>query len=77
MKQHLYNLDNLVIAISMEDIMTQYEKDNIEEQDIIALLPLELQDLTDVFSSKAANTLLPHWKGVDYYIELEPRKKLG
>jgi hypothetical protein len=42
MKQHLRNLDNLVIAISIEDIIAQYKKDNIEEQDITALLPLEL-----------------------------------
>jgi len=42
MKRYLYNLDNLVIAISIEDIIAQYKKDNIEEQDTTALLPLEL-----------------------------------
>jgi hypothetical protein len=75
MKRHLRNLDNIVMAISIEDIMAQHEKDSVKEQDTTALLPLELQDLANVFSRKAANTLPPHQQGVDHHIELEPKKR--
>jgi hypothetical protein len=65
------------MAILMEDIIAQYNKDNAEEQDPSNLLPFELQEFADIFLGKAANTLFPHQKGVDYYIELEPDKQLN
>jgi hypothetical protein len=39
------------------------------------LLPSELQEFTDTFSGKAANTLPPYQKGVDHHIKLEPDKQ--
>jgi hypothetical protein len=42
MKRHLHNLDNIVIAILMEDIIAQHEKDSVEEQDATTLLPPKL-----------------------------------
>ena len=59
----------------MEDIIAQHEKDSIEEQDVSELLPKELKEYADVFSSKAVNTLPPHREGVDHYIELKPGTK--
>jgi hypothetical protein len=44
----------MVMAILMEDIMAQYNKDNAEEQDPSNLLPSELQEFADTFSGKAA-----------------------
>ena len=63
------------MAISMEDIMAQHEKDEVEEADPKDRLPPEYHDLVDVFSGKAANTLPPYHKGVDYHIKLEPGKQ--
>jgi hypothetical protein len=65
----------MIMAISMEDIMAQHNKDNAEEQDPSNLLPSELQEFADTFSGKAANTLPPHRKGVDHYIKLELDKQ--
>jgi hypothetical protein len=67
--------DSYIMAISMRDIMEQHEKDEVEEQDCREKLPKELQDLADVFSGKAANTLPPHREGVDHHIVLEEGKR--
>jgi hypothetical protein len=70
--------ENQVMAISMEDIMVQHEKDEAEEADPKERLPPKYHDLINVFSGKAANstnTLPPHRKGVDHHIELEPGKR--
>jgi hypothetical protein len=64
----------VIIAILIEDIMAQHNKDNAEEQDPSNLLSFELQEFADTFSGKAANTLLPHQKGVNYYIKQKPDK---
>jgi hypothetical protein len=69
------DLANQIIAINIEDIIKQYRKDAIEEQDPIKLLPPELRDFTDVCLGKAANILPLYRKKVDHYIELEPDKK--
>jgi hypothetical protein len=69
------NPKNQVIAIIIEDIMAQHDKDNVEEADPKEQLPPEYHDLVDVFLGKAANTLPPYRKGVDYYIKLEPGKQ--
>jgi hypothetical protein len=50
----------VIIAILIEDIIAQYDKDNAEEQDLSNLLPSELQEFADTFLGKAANTLPPH-----------------
>jgi hypothetical protein len=63
------------MAILIKDIMAQHDKDNAEEQDPSNLLPFKLQEFADTFSGKAANTLLPHQKGINYYIKLEPDKQ--
>jgi hypothetical protein len=60
MKRYLRNPDNVIIAISIENIIAQHDKDNAEEQDLSNLLPFELQEFADTFSGKAANTLPPH-----------------
>jgi hypothetical protein len=77
MKRYFRNPDNMIMAISMEDIMAQHDKDNAEEQDLSNLLPSELQEFADTFSGKAANTLPPYQKGVDHHIKLEPNKQLN
>jgi hypothetical protein len=77
MKRHLRNPNNVIMAILIKDIMTQHNKDNTEEQDPSNLLPSELQEFADTFLGKAANTLPPHQKGVDHYIELKPDKQLN
>jgi len=64
-----------VIAILIEDIIAQHKKDDVKEKDLRDSLPNNLKSFTDVFSSKAANTLLLYREGVDYHIELESRKK--
>jgi hypothetical protein len=63
------------MAISMEDIIAQHKKDDVEEDDLKEKLPPKYHDLVDVFSGKAANTLPPHHKGVDHHIKLEPGKR--
>jgi hypothetical protein len=68
-------LENQVIAIIIEDIIAQHDKDDVKEADLKEQLPPEYHDLVDVFLGKAANTLPPYYKGVDYYIKLEPRKQ--
>jgi hypothetical protein len=75
MKRHLQNLDNVIMAILMEDIMAQHNKDNAEEQDLSNLLPSELQEFADIFLGKAANTLPSHQKGVNHHIKLKPDKQ--
>ena len=42
MSRQIRRLENQIMAISMEDIMAQHDKDSIEEQDPKALLPEEL-----------------------------------
>jgi hypothetical protein len=74
-KRHLQNPDNVIIAISIKDIIAQHNKDNAEEQNPSNLLPFELQEFADTFSGKAANTLPPHQEGVNHHIELEPDKQ--
>jgi len=63
------------MAISMEDIIAQHKKDDVKEKDLRDSLPNNLKSFVDVFFSKAANTLPLYREGVDYYIELESRKK--
>jgi hypothetical protein len=63
------------MAISIKNIIAQYNKDNAEKQDLSNLLPFKLQEFADIFSGKAANTLPPYQKGIDYYIKLEPDKQ--
>jgi hypothetical protein len=63
------------MAISMEDIMAQHKKDEVKEANLRERLPPEYHDLVDAFLGKAANTLPPYRKGVDYYIKLEPGKQ--
>jgi len=70
MSRQIRRPENQIMAISMEDIMAQHDKDSIEEQDPKALLPEELRRWAYVFSGKAANTLPPHRIGVDHHIEL-------
>jgi hypothetical protein len=63
------------MAILMEDIMAQHDKDNAEKQDLSNLLPFKLQEFINIFLGEAANTLPPHQKGVNHYIKLEPDKQ--
>ena len=63
------------MAILIKDIIAQCNKDNVKEQDPSNLLPFKLQEFTDIFLGKAANTLPPHRKGVNHYIELKPNKQ--
>jgi hypothetical protein len=67
--------ENQVMAITIEDIMAQHDKDDVEEADPKEQLPPEYHDLVDVFLGKAANTLPPHRKGMDHHIKLEPGKR--
>jgi hypothetical protein len=67
--------ENQIIAILIEDIIAQHKKDDVKEDDLKEKLPPEYHDLVDVFLGKAANTLPPHRKGVDYHIKLEPGKR--
>jgi hypothetical protein len=67
--------ENQVIAITIEDIIAQHNKDNVKEANPKEQLPPEYHDLIDVFLGKVANTLPPYRKGVDYYIKLEPGKR--
>jgi hypothetical protein len=69
------NPTNQIIIISIKDIIKQYQKDAIKEQDPIKLLPFELRDFTDVCLKKVINILPLYYKGVDYYIKLEPNKE--
>ena len=66
--------ENQVMAITIEDIIAQHDKDNVKEADPKEQLPPKYHDLVDVFLGKAANTLPLYHKGVDYYIKLEPGK---
>jgi hypothetical protein len=65
----------MIMAISIKDIIAQHNKDNTKEQDLSNLLPSKLQEFADIFSGKAANTLLPYRKRIDYYIKLKPDKQ--
>jgi hypothetical protein len=67
--------ENQVIAIIIEDIMAQHDKDDVKEANPKEQLPPKYHDLVDVFLGKAASTLPPYRKGVDYHIELEPGKQ--
>jgi hypothetical protein len=75
MKRLLRTQGCQVMAISMQDIMAQHAKDEVEEQDVTTLLPTQWKNLAEAFSGKAANVLPPHREGVDHHIELEPETK--
>jgi hypothetical protein len=48
------------MAILIKDIIAQHNKDNVKEQDLSNLLSFKLQEFTNIFLGKAANTLLSY-----------------
>jgi hypothetical protein len=59
------------MVISMKDIIDQYEKDRVRNDDPLEFISKEYKDFTNVFFTVEVDTLVPHKGNANYHIVLK------